>query len=111
MLSNLLERFQSNYENLNSAERETLNKWLEALSQNELTVEKIKDYVVHLVNATEKDLADVKESTSFWSLLFRRKQDIFLKARLKNYLTLQDFLTAPEKAKKHIEQSLKNINK
>lgn len=109
MLSSLLERHGIKYDDLNAAERETLSQWHQMLAQRILTVGNVKDYVEQLIRAVEQELADVKESTSFWSFLFRRKKDIFLKARLKNYLMLYDFLTGPEKAQKYIEQSIQNI--
>ncbi len=109
MLSNLLEKFNVNYEDLNAAERETLDQWQKALAQKQLTLESVKDYLRSLIEAVEKELADVKESTSFWSYIFQHKKDTFLKARLKNYLMLYDFLSAPDKARKYIEQSIQNI--
>ena len=45
MLSNLLERFNIKYEDLNPAEKETLNQWVQALSQSQLTLEGVKDYL------------------------------------------------------------------
>lgn len=111
MLSNLLEKHGIKYEDLNATERETLNQWYKMLAERVLTVGNVKEYVEQLIRAVEQELADVKESTSVWSFLFRRKQDTFLKARLKNYLILYDFLTGPEKARKYIEQSLQNIKK
>lgn len=111
MLSNLLEKHGINYEDLNSSEKETLAQWQQLLIKNELTLQSVKEFVPSLIEGIERELADVKESTSLWSFLFRRKQDIFLKARLKNYLMLQDFLTSADRARKHIEQSLTNINK
>jgi hypothetical protein len=109
MLSNLLEKFNIKYEDLNAAEKETLDTWYKALASRQITTSDIQDFIKRLIEAVERELADVKESTSFWSFLFRRKQDIFLKARLKNYLMIHDFLLGPEKARKHIEQSLQNI--
>ena len=38
-----------------------------------------------------------------------RTKDIFLKARLKNYILLSDFLTTPDKAKKSLEQYLQGL--
>jgi len=109
MLSQLLDKYNLKYEDLNPAERETLNQWMTALSTSKVTVEGVKDYLAQLIVAVERELADVRESTSFWSYLFNHKKDTFLKARLKNYLMLQDFLTSPDKAQKYIEQSIKNI--
>ena len=47
------------------------------------------------------DLTDVNED-SF-------TKDILLKARLKNYILLEAFLTAPDKAEKALRDKLKNI--
>ncbi len=109
MFSNLLDKFNVKYEDLNTAERETLSQWYKLLAEKVLTVGNVKEYVEQLIHAVEQELADIKESTSLWSFLFRRKQDIYLKARLKNYLILHDFLTGPDKAKKYIEQSIQNL--
>ena len=110
MLSKLLEDKGIKYEDLNAAEKETLSKWEQTLAKNELTLQHVKDYIPRLIEAVEREITDVKESTSIWSFLFRKK-DIFLKARLRNYLMIQDFLSTPDRAKKYIEQSIQNINK
>ena len=69
----------------------------------------VSGYLKSLIEAASKELSELKESTSFWTYLYGWKKDFYLKARLKNYLILYDFLSAPEKARKYIEQSLKNI--
>ncbi len=101
MFDTLLSKFGVKYEDLNALEKETLTKWVENLSTKQLTVQIIKDHVAELIIAIEKEL-------SAYDL--PKEKDLFLKARLKNYLLLQDFLTSPDKAQKHIEESLKNIN-
>lgn len=40
-----------------------------------------------------------------------KEKDRLLKARLKNYLVLEAFLTSPEKAEKALRDSLKNLKK
>lgn len=109
MLFNLLEEKGIRYEDLNPAEQETFKQWEQALAQKQLTLEGVKDYVKSLIEAIEKELTELKETTSFWTFLFSWKKDFYLKARLKNYLILYDFLSAPDKARKYIEQSLTNI--
>lgn len=102
MLSSLLDKFGIKYEDLNTAEKETLNQWVQALSKSELTLSGVKDYVKALIEAVERELATYD---------LPRNKDLFLKARLKNYLMIHDFLTGPDKAKKYIEQSIQNIKK
>lgn len=110
-MSKLLEKFGIKYEDLNPAERETFSQWQEALTKSQLTLENVKDYLKNLIDAVQKEIIELKESTSLFTALFNWKKDFYLKARLKNYLMLQDFLTAPDKAQKYIEQSLINIKK
>lgn len=102
MLNHLLDRFNVKYEDLNPLEKETLNQWYQSLERTELTLEKVKDYLGNLIKAVEAELAVYD---------LPKNQDLFLKARLKNYLMLHDFLSAPDKARKYIEESLNNIKK
>lgn len=102
MLSHLLDRFNLNYEDLNPLEKETLNQWYLSLEKSELTLPKVKEYLENLIKAVENELAAYD---------LPKNQDLFLKARLKNYLMLSDFLTAPDKARKYIEESLNNLKK
>lgn len=100
MLSSLLEKFGVKYEDLTTAEKDTLQEWTKALASKELTLNDVKDHIRALIEAVERELANYN---------LKRDQDLFLKARLKNYLMISDFLTGPDKAKKYIEQSIQNI--
>ena len=100
MLSNLLDKFGVKYEDLTTAEKDTLNQWSKALASTELTLSDVKDHIRALIEAVERELATYN---------LNKDQDLFLKARLKNYLMISDFLTGPDKAKKYIEQSIQNI--
>jgi hypothetical protein len=109
MLSKLLEKYGVRYEDMNALEKETYNKWSKGLAAKELTLKDVEAHVKSLIESVQKDLAELKESTSFWTYLYQWKRDTYLKARLRNYIALYDFLTAPDKARQFIEQSLKNI--
>ncbi len=108
-MQSLLDKFNVKYEDLNPLEKETLNQWQKALESKQITLEDVKDYLRNLIEAVERELADTQEYSTAIGWLSNRKKDIFLKARLKNYLMLHDFLSGPEKARKYIEQSLNNI--
>jgi len=95
-----LEKFGLKYEDLNPVERETLNAWMEALQKGQLSVEKIKEYVNTMKDAVGQELAKSDLGS---------KQDLFLKARMRNYMLLSGFLTTPEKAKKEMENALSGI--
>ena len=99
-MDQLLEKLGLKYEDLNSAEKETLNSWYDALSKSQLTLESIKTYIATMRDSVEQELTKTDHNS---------KQDIFLKARLRNYMLLEAYLSTPERAKQAIEQQLSGI--
>jgi len=108
-LQSLLEKTGLSLDDLNEAERKTLFSWMEDLSKNTLTVEGVKFHVSALVEAVQHDIAGIEEPKTLWGWLFQRKRDVYLKARLKNYVMLRDFVTSPERAQKWIEAQVKTL--
>lgn len=102
MFDKLLSQFGVSYEDLNTAEKETLHQWYQSLAKNELTIPRVIEFLDKLIKDVEKELARYD---------LNKTEDLFLKARLKNYLILHDFMSAPEKARKHIEESIQQIKK
>jgi len=100
IIDKILERTGLKYEDLNTAERDTLNNWLETLNKGELTVQKIREYIFTMKEAVEAEVAKSNLDT---------KQDLYLKARLRNYMLLDAYLSTPEKAKEQIENQLAGI--
>jgi len=100
MIEELLQRTGLKYEDLNKAERETLDSWMQSLSKNELTLAGVKSYIVSMRDSVEQELTQVGHNS---------KQDIFLKARLRNYMLLEGFLSTPERAKQAIEKAISGI--
>jgi len=99
-LDEFLSKFGIKFETLEAEERKTLMGWLENLSRKQISLEDVKNYIRQMADSVAKELCEYE---------LPKKKDIFLKARLRNYLLLLDFLTAPEKAKKSLENYLKNI--
>ena len=102
MIAELLEKAGLKYEDLNAVEKETLNTWMDALQQGQASVEKIKEYVVSMKEGVEVELSKCDLGS---------KQDIFLKARLRNYSLLVGFLTSPERAKQQMESAIRGMIK
>lgn len=98
----ILEKLGLKYEDLNNIEKETLNNWMESLQKNQLSVETLKSYILSMRDSVENELTKAENGS---------KQDIFLKARLRNYMLLEAFLTSPEKAKAALERSLSGMVK
>ena len=97
MIDELLEKAGLKYEDLNSVERETLNTWIQNLNKSELTLDSVRNYIGQMKAGVEEELTKMDHDT---------KQDIFLKARLRNYILLEGYLTSPERAKKALETAL-----
>ena len=100
MMDKLLEKYGLKFEDLEDNERETLDGWLVALQSSKMSVEKIKEYIHAMKEAVESELAKSDLGS---------KQDLFLKARLRNYMLLSAFMTSPEKAKEQIEAALSSM--
>lgn len=119
-MDEILEKVGLKYEELTTAERETLHGWMEALSQNTLTIESVKTYIVSMRDAVEHELSGTKDAPQSWlSLLsflipligiirkwYQDQHEIELKARLRNYRLIEAFLSSPERAKRAIDQAI-----
>ena len=100
MLNKLLEKAGLKYEDLNDLERETLNSWSEKLGKGDLTTQDIRSYIISMRDSVEQELIKTDLNS---------KQDLFLKARLRNYMLLEAYLSTPEKAKKAIQRSISSL--
>jgi len=100
MFNKILERIGLKYEDLTPDERTTLNEWSEGLAKKEIGVSDIRTHISSMKESVEKDLTKTDLNS---------KQDLFLKARLRNYMLLDAFLSTPEKAKKAIERQIAGL--
>lgn len=82
------------YDELTSVEKETYHKMLEIAQSSQISLEDYKLNVKTMRESVEAALATEK---------LNKLQDLFLKARLKNYLLLETFFDRPERAKKLLE--------
>lgn len=100
MIDQILERLGLKYEDLKPAERDTLATWMESLNKNQLTLEGVKGYIASMRDSVEQELTKTGHDT---------KQDLLLKARLRNYMLLEAFLSTPEKAKQALERAMAGL--
>lgn len=112
MLDQLLEQKGIKYESLNDDEKSIYYNWLDMLQKSQITVDKIKEYVIDMKNAVTRELVDEPEEIIvFWKLRVPNRKHLFLKARLKNYILFENMLNSPEKARKMIESQLEGAVK
>jgi len=94
------DKFDIKIETLNSLEKETYYKMLAAVQEAQMTPEKLRDYIVNMRSAVEQELVKTDLGA---------EQDLFLKARLKNYMLLESFLVSPERAKQALEDMISGM--
>lgn len=102
MLDKLLEKYGLKFEDLNVLERETVLTAMDTIQKGAMTVDKIKNNITSMREAVEQELAKADLGT---------KQDLFLKARLRNYLLLEALMTSPERTKEQLENMLAGLIK
>ncbi len=100
VVDDILMKIGLKYEDLTEAERETLTQWTQVLQSNQLTLDSVRQFVRSLRDGVEQELT----KTDFGS-----KQDMFLKARLRNLMLLEAFMVGPEKAKEAVDRAIAGI--
>jgi hypothetical protein len=109
MFQQLLKKYGLTYDQLNQAERDTLNQWVDSLRTKTITLEDVKERIAALIRGVESELSTLPEATSLWSRLFHQDKTVYLRARLANYLMLESFLLGPERAQKWLEAHLEHL--
>ena len=111
MLDELLEKRGLKYEELSEDERVTYSALYEAVKKSTLTLESLKASIGRMREAVESSLVDEAEYIWIWIMRKPNPKNVYLKARLKNYILLEALLSAPEKAKAMIEQTIGSMGK
>jgi len=86
------------FDDLRSDEKETYFKMLEIAESSKIDLETVKKHVRDMRMAVEFSLANEK---------LKKNEDLFLKARLKNYLLLENLFDRPDRARQMLEQYTK----
>lgn len=98
-LDDFLEKFGIPFEQLTIAERDTLTEMYSSVQESQLTPEKLKFHISMMKVSVENELANPNVD---------KNQEIFLKARLRNYLLFEAFFMSPDRAKAALEAALSN---
>lgn len=120
LMEDVLGRVNLKYEDLTSAERDTLTKWLQVLDSNQLTPDSIIDFVRRIRGSLEDELAKTNETPQDWigvlslfipfyGLIRKWYQDqnrVQLQARIKNMVLIETFLVSPKKAKEALNAAI-----
>lgn len=85
------------YDQLTPAERATFHTWVDNLKKNSLSVTDIHGYIQQLRDAVETELTKPNITP---------RDDIFLKARLRNLMLLDSMLSLPAKAEQLLKRQV-----
>lgn len=97
-MDEILKRNNLTYEKLTADEKETLNLMVAAVRQGDMPIPpRLFEYIKEMRKSVELELTAPNLDPS---------QDIFLKARLRNYMLLEDVLVSPQKAKEKLEAAV-----
>ena len=104
ILEDILKRINPDltYEELSEDERSVLMDMTEALQQGTLTINSLKVYIRTMREGVTAELTKPDLDP---------KQDLFLKARLRNYVLLETFLEYPERAKEAVDKAIEGMKK
>mgnify|MGYP006931607606 CR=1 FL=1 len=101
MIDEILRRHGLTFEDLRPDERQELFIMVESVQKGEVTVESIRRAISSMRSIVERELVESKHDT---------KQDILLKARLKNYILLESIFLSPEHAKEQLEKAVSGMS-
>lgn len=93
ILDNIVEKL-GGYDQLNAAEKETYKEHLKIIEGKTVSFDDTKKFVRTMITVIERDLVNTKENSV---------ESRGLKARLKNFLLLEQFMFSPERAKEALE--------
>lgn len=94
---------------MNSEEKQTYFSMLETVQKAQMTPEKLKDYIVSMREAVERDLVNEPSFIRVFIFKVENPKLIKLQARLQNYILLESFLISPQKAEEQLREMIKSI--
>lgn len=103
----LNERGVKSFEDLNPLEKETFESLLEVAESREVTTEDLRFYIGKLRRAIEEDLSKPEIAIPVNQEAERKR--LFLLARLRNMILIEDVLVSPSQAKKTFESMLAQL--
>ena len=100
IIDDILDKVGIKFNDLSIDEQETLHSWVGAVETAQMNSVKIKEYIQSMKQSVSLELSTSK---------LGKKEDMYLKARLRNYILLEAFLESPQKAKKALDRAISGI--
>ena len=105
-----LAKYNLTYEDLRPDERQWLADMVKAQRESQLTLERLKQYVTNMRESVSNALENEPEYVYFLGVFKREnRNNLLLKARLRNYRLLLTVLTGTSRQTAEIDAALANI--
>lgn len=115
MLDKLLKKTGLRFEDLDtpghSGEKDYLLKMQADLQKNKVNIQSTREYLASMRESVERELVDEPEFNYIFIFKVPNRKQIYLKARLKNYMLLELYLSTPERLKKQMEDAVSGMIK
>ncbi len=109
MFDQILEKLGKDYEELTLDERQALHSLVENAQSKQLTLEKVKEAIKKMRESVAVELIDEPEFNYIFIFKVPNRKQIYIKARLKNYMLLESLFVDGEIAKKMINEAVARI--
>lgn len=109
MLDQILEKLGRDYDELEPEERISLHSIVEAAEKKQITPERMKVAISKMREAVQLALIDEPEFNYIFIFKVPNRKQIYLKARMRNYLMIESLFVDSELAKKSIEEAVARI--
>jgi len=115
VIEEILEKFGLTEKDLDTpgykGELKTLLDMQSSIQRGQVSVESTRQYLASMRDAVEKELIDEPEFIRIFIFKVENRKQIYLKARLKNYMLLEAYLSSPERMKEMMENMVANIKR
>ena len=115
VIDEILEKFGLTEKDLDTpgykGELQTLLNMQSSIQKGQVSVESTRQYLASMRDAVEKELIDEPEFVRVFVFKVENRKQIYLKARLKNYMLLEAYLSSPERMKEMMENMVANIKR
>lgn len=122
VIDDILNKAGLQYEDLTTAERETLTQWTQVLGNNQMTLDDAESFIKRLKDAVQSELETYRKETpagtwvSLLTLLipmyglikkwYQDERKLYLEARLRNLMLLEAFFIGPKKAQEALDRAI-----
>ena len=105
-MDEILKALGITWNDISTAEADTLERWVKDIDTQSLTLERVQTYLAVMRESVSRELAEECEPGFLHFLGIKHNKNPYLKARLMNYILLEQVLSSPARAKAELQRQL-----